>query len=629
VYGLRAFHRLLDVKIQSMKTPFLLLVLSVMILSSCGNRITKRIFQPDALLSQRVSFDITKDTLIKTKQGIIVRIPAGSLQSTGSNVVELEIKEATTVGDMIRSGIATQSNGNPLTSAGTIFINVVGEDQVRINKPIYIAMPTLLIDDSMKLFKGELDDDSNMNWIEPKPMQDNPQVKALYYGKSLFINNCASCHSIDKRMLGPELAHIVKRSKPIPFGEEGYVQNGHNLLYDFTRNNQAVLKWSLYYRCLYNQYNKMPMNVFPDLTETDLNNLYSYIENESEVRKLPIPDNGIEKCLDSCLLYAEAKIRLKQMKSGLEGDSTMEAEEDIILTKNAKDTSMNKRVVITRSPVNFLADLEVLDPVRKKPLFYQFNIDAFGWYNVEKLLSEDYGIKESLLLVRVNGAYNEKMNIYLVIPSMKVVAQGSILDMEKNTYGFYSKDGTVSLPQNTNAFVLAMQEMKDTIAYAKKEFITSNAQYFDLNLSKVKKSVFKQQLNPPAPAEMKVQVKDTKSATSLRRKIKEITDAEELRPKNCNCNCFTIQPVDGVSKSTTKEIPVTKILPAAKDSSNVKASPKVKDSVSTKSSIKAESKNQKTSPTTKSVKKTTSTSKKNTKTPPKKKPVYKGRVAKR
>ncbi|HYJ37389.1 MAG TPA: cytochrome c, partial [Chitinophagaceae bacterium] len=310
-----------------MKTLVLFLVASAMILTSCQNRISNRIFNPDALLSQRVSFDITKDTIFKTKQGIIIRIPAGSLQSTGNTIVELEIKEATNVGDMIRAGIATQSNGNPLTSGGTIFINVVGEDQVRINKPISIAMPTQLIDDSMKLFKGELDEDSNMNWIDPRPMPENPQAKAMHYGKSLFINNCASCHAIDKRTSGPELAHIVKRSKPIPFGEEGYVQNGHNLLYDFTRNNQAVLKWSLYYRCLYNQYNKMPMNVFPDLTETDLNNLYSYIENESEVRKLPIPDNGIDKCLDSCLLYAEAKIRLKQMKSGLEGDSTLEAEE--------------------------------------------------------------------------------------------------------------------------------------------------------------------------------------------------------------------------------------------------------------------------------------------------------------
>jgi mono/diheme cytochrome c family protein len=626
---MNAYRRLILEKILSMKTSIPVLALLVLILSGCQNRSSKRIFLPEALLSQRVSFDITKDTIIKTKQGIIIRIPAGSLQSTGNTIVELEIKEATNVGDMIRAGIPTQTNGKPLASGGAIFINVIGEDQVRINKSISIAMPTQVIDDSMKLFKGELDDDSNLNWIDPRPMLENPQAKAMHYGKSLFINNCASCHAIDKRSSGPELAHIVKRSKPIPFGEEGYVQNGHNLLYDFTRNNQAVLKWSLYYRCLYNQHNKMPMNVFPDLTETDLNNIYSYIENESEVKKLPIPDNGIEKCLDSCLLYAEAKIRLKQMKSGLEGDSTLEAEENIILNASIKDTSQNKRIVVTRTRTNFLADLEIVDPIRKKPLYYQFNIDAFGWYNVEKLLEEDYGSKESLMLVRVKGAYNEKLNVYLVIPSMKVVAEGSILDAEKNTYGFYSKDGTVSLPQNTNAFVLAMQEMKDSVAFAKKEFITSNAQYFDLSLSKVRKSNFKQEINPPTPPVLKTQVKEISSTSALRRKLKDITDAEDLKPKNCDCRCFTIQPVNADSKSSAKELSSTKILPAAKDSSGVKVSGMVKDSVTTKTTLKAESKKQVTNSATKPVKKPTSSSKKSSTTPKKKKPVYKGRVAKK
>jgi hypothetical protein len=54
-----------------------------------------------------------------------------------------------------------------------------------------------------------------------------------------------------------------------------------------SQEHQAVLKWSLYYRCLYNQYNKMPMNLFPDLTETDLNNIYSYT-GRIKVKKLPI-----------------------------------------------------------------------------------------------------------------------------------------------------------------------------------------------------------------------------------------------------------------------------------------------------------------------------------------------------
>ena len=602
-----------------MKQSFLLLVISGFIVTGCQNRNSKKIFQPEALASQLVTFDISRDTSFKTKHGAIIRIPKGSLQSAEGTVVQLEIKEAYSIGEMVRAGLATQSNGQPLTSAGLIYIDVVGENKIRISKPVSIAIPSPFIDDSMKLFKGELNRDSNMNWIDPKPMSDNPQMKALQAGRALFINNCASCHAIDKRGLGPDLAHIIKRSKPIPFGEEGYVQNGYNLLYDFTKNNQAILKWSLYYRCLYNQYNKMPMNIFPDLTETDLNNLYAYIENESEVRKLPVPDNGIEKCLDSCLLYAEAKRRLKQMKSGFEGDSSEEAGDNINFSISRPDTSKNKRVVVTRAPMNHLADLENVDPVRNKPLYYQFNIETFGWYNIDKFLKADYGSAESLLLVRIKGTYNAMLNVYLVIPSSKVVAEGNILDQEKNTYGFYTKDGTIYLPQNTRAYILAMNEERDSISFAKKEFIITSAQYFDLDLSKVPKNFFNEQMRSISASDLTVQVKDTRTGAALRKKIKEITNAEDLKPKNCDCGCFMNQPVDAILPNVSKGI---------KDKKDTVVV--VKDSIITPKVIVTEPRKENKIIAPKTEKRKTTTAKRKVQNKKKKKKTnYKSRVAKR
>jgi len=372
----------------------------------------------------------------------------------------------------------------------------------------------------------------------------------------------------------------------------------------------------------------MPMNLFPDLTETELNNIYAYIENESEVKKLPIPDNGIEKCLDSCLLYAEAKMRLKQMKSGLEGDSSRETEQNFIFNASAKDTSFNKRIVVTRAPLNYMADLEIVDPIRKKPLYYQFNLDAFGWHNIEKPLEQEYGSKESLMLVRVNGSYSDKLDVYLVLPSMRVVAQGTILDKDKNTYGFYSKDGTVSLPQNEDAVVIALQQGKDTVYFAKKDFITSNAQYFDLTLSPLKSALLKKEMNLPSTNNIGLQVKDQKSNSEFRRKIKDVTDAEELRPKNCDCSCFTIQPVDMDSRASKKEITSAKILPSTRDSASSVHSSRVKDSVSPKSALTVSPNKQSAPPSTKTVKKPVTTKKK-TVPVKKKKPVYKGKLAKR
>jgi hypothetical protein len=366
--------------------------------------------------------------------------------------------------------------------------------------------------------------------------------------------------------------------------------------------------------------------LFPDLTETDLNNIYSYIENESEVRRYPIPDNGIENCLDSCLLYAEAKIRLKQMKAGVEGDSVRDSEDNFIFNASSRDTSVNKRIMVTHSIPNYLADLEVVDPIRKKPLYYQFNVDAFGWHTIGKELSADYGAMESLLLAKIKGSYNEQLNVFLVIPSLKVVAAGNILDKDKNTYGFYSKDGTVVLPQNTTAYVVALQEKKDTILFAKKEFISSSAQYFDLTLNSLKKNSIKKEMDLAPAVEVSIQVKDARSPSAIRRIIREVDDAEQLKPQNCDCSCFTIQPVDAASK-VSKEVSASKIIQPSVDSLKMKPISLVKDSISAKAPLKAQPKKQPTKSTAMPAKKTTT--KKKSSTSNKKKPVYKGRLAKR
>jgi hypothetical protein len=315
------------------------------------------------------------------------------------------------------------------------------------------------------------------------------------------------------------------------------------------------------------------------------------------------------------------------MKAGVEGDSVRDPEENFIFNASSRDTSLNKRIMVTHSIPNYLADLEVVDPIRKKPLYYQFNVDAFGWHNIGKLLSADYGATESLLLVKIKGSYNEQLNVFLAIPSLKVVAAGNILDKDKNTYGFYSKDGTVVLPQNTPAYVVAVQEKKDTILFAKKEFISSSAQYFDLTLTSLKKNSMKKEMEFTPEVEVSIQVKDTRSPSAIRRIIKEVDDAEQLKPQNCDCSCFTIQPVDANSKAS-REVSASKIIQPSGDSLKMKPISLVKDSISTKATLKVQPKKQPTKSIATPAKKTTTTKKKNS-TSNKKKPVYKGRLAKR
>lgn len=250
---------------------------------------------PSRLTAQLVTIDVTKDTTFLTRKGAMIKIPKGALDAGGSTTVQLEIKEAYTMQDILQAGLTTLSNGQPLSSGGMIYINPVSST-VKITKPISIATPTPYIDPGMKLFKGVMNPDSSINWTNPQPLPANPQQAKLEYGKKLFWDNCASCHRIEKDLTGPALAHTVKRLGHDP-AEADTAQI--NMLYAFTRDNSKVLAGGAPYYCtLYNRWSKTPMNVFPLLTDYDLNSLYGYIENESDRLHLPVPDNGIRQGLD-------------------------------------------------------------------------------------------------------------------------------------------------------------------------------------------------------------------------------------------------------------------------------------------------------------------------------------------
>ncbi|TWI91505.1 cytochrome c7-like protein [Chitinophaga japonensis] len=89
-------------------------------------------------------------------------------------------------------------------------------------------------------------------------------------GKTLFQQNCASCHNVHKRVTGPALKGVQERW---PSGE---------LLHQWIRNSAAVLATGNEYATnLYNEYNKQAMPAFPSFTDEDIDNILAYIAQES------------------------------------------------------------------------------------------------------------------------------------------------------------------------------------------------------------------------------------------------------------------------------------------------------------------------------------------------------------
>ena len=124
-----------------------------------------------------------------------------------------------------------------------------------------------------------------------------PTVLNAQDGKALFQSNCASCHGINKALVGPALMGVEER---VP---------DKKLLHDWIRNNQKVLaSGNKYFNDLFAQYNKAPMNMFPNFSDAEIDAILSYVGTETiKLNSAPVPvpggDEGKGQESDNSLMY--------------------------------------------------------------------------------------------------------------------------------------------------------------------------------------------------------------------------------------------------------------------------------------------------------------------------------------
>ncbi|GAB2783091.1 c-type cytochrome [Rhabdobacter roseus] len=86
-------------------------------------------------------------------------------------------------------------------------------------------------------------------------------------GETLFKNNCASCHKVTaERSVGPGLKGITER-RDVPW----LVKWIHNPSAMIASGDEYAVK-------IYNEYNKVQMTSFPNLSEDDIKGILAYIE---------------------------------------------------------------------------------------------------------------------------------------------------------------------------------------------------------------------------------------------------------------------------------------------------------------------------------------------------------------
>ncbi len=99
-------------------------------------------------------------------------------------------------------------------------------------------------------------------------------------GKSLFNSNCAACHKLNKNLVGPKLAGVSTKYEK-------------EWLYSWIKNSSAMIKSGDERAvAIYEEWNKVAMNAFPQLSNEDIDNILAYTDYVPEPVVTAVADAG-------------------------------------------------------------------------------------------------------------------------------------------------------------------------------------------------------------------------------------------------------------------------------------------------------------------------------------------------
>jgi hypothetical protein len=194
-----------------------------------------------------------------------------------------------------------------------------------------------------------------------------------------------------------------------------------------------------------------------------------------------------------------------------------------------------------------------------KAIYYEFDIDSFGWYNVDRLLEFNRG-QEAELLVKIDASRSKELDVFIAVPQYKVFDRGGVLKDKDGAYGFYTTDGKIPLPIGTKVYVFVISEAEGKILFDYKVFLSKASQQIQLTPAFISKERLNSLVASFSLTDISFEAKDSKNANAIRetdKAIKATEDAiESLRPRNCRCDCgYEGSHLDSTRPNTTTAMP--------------------------------------------------------------------------
>lgn len=136
-------------------------------------------FVGTATQSQFFTIQGEEDNVVEGAEGTFLYIPEEAFLfedgTPASGDIELELAEALSLQEMILSNLTTTSDGKLLETDGMLYLSATSDGkQLKIDpeNPVYIEVPTDQRKPGMMAYEGVRDQDGNMNWVNPKEIEN-------------------------------------------------------------------------------------------------------------------------------------------------------------------------------------------------------------------------------------------------------------------------------------------------------------------------------------------------------------------------------------------------------------------------------------------------------------------------
>jgi mono/diheme cytochrome c family protein len=438
---------------------FVSLLLLLLFACNTNNKRQQSVLTPNNLKSIFISLRADSAYNLKTPKGAILKIAKNSFSSSGK--IQLEIKEAYSLQDILLAGLTTESNGKPLKSSGMIYVNATADGKViKLLQPIKISIPAEVCDDKMQLFKGEIQSDSTINWVEPQPLDTSLTARKLLLGERLFKANCASCHKPAKDFTGPALAGCRERSPD------------RDWAYRFTRNPGLMITTDYYASRLYKKWKGNGlMTSFASLSKEDVHAILDYVDNEAALNPFtntttPMPgtadsvsSNKIKKpCGYDTVYYAKIDTSIAILPDNFDPIQVDTSYQNDIpyINDDPKDNP-----VTATSPLDFTYK-------SKADGMYDIEIKAFGWYNIDAFITAYTGMANVAVKVQLQMPVETDMNVFLLCPDKRLLTEAK--DKIGSDFLFNETNGKIPLFLNDKAIIVAFGSKGDKMFYGSATF---------------------------------------------------------------------------------------------------------------------------------------------------------------